>query len=134
LHLRILLLFLGFIACASDDETTGFATTAGPSSGTGGVDTRYHPPTNGVRISETEACDQLKGIIDQKVDDLDCVMTKPTCPNLLRAYYQPACMQYDQGTVAGCVQYFSEKFQCDLLDAGECVLVGYPESAPAGCP
>ena len=72
--------------------------------------------------------------LGQKVDDLDCVMTKPTCPNLLRAHYQPACMQYDQGTVAGCVQYFSEKFLCPDLDSGQCVLVGYPETAPSGCP
>ena len=133
MHLRITALLVAFIACASDDETTGLATTAGPSSGTGGVDTRYHPPPNGVRISETEACMQLQTILDQKIDDLGCTMTKPTCPNLIRSYYQPACMQYDQGTVAGCVEYFAEKFQCELLDAGECVLVGYPETAGMGC-
>jgi hypothetical protein len=131
LHAAFCLIFVA--ACAGDDDTTSVQTT-GASTGTGMVDTRYHPEPNGAQITETEACIQLQTVIQDKIENLGCTKTSPTCPNLLRAYYQPACMKYDQGTVQGCIDYFNDKFQCVELDESQCVLIAYPETAPTGCP
>ena len=119
-----------FIGCG-DSETSEFALT----SGTGGmVDNRHKPNPTGVRTTEADACSKLSAAIVDRQLTLKCVGTVQQCPAMVRSTYGTACMEYDAGTVQGCVDYFKKATSCDTLAPDNCVLVGYPESAPLGCP
>ncbi|HZO13239.1 MAG TPA: hypothetical protein VFB62_08265 [Polyangiaceae bacterium] len=122
----MMLLWCACTVSGSDDDDAP--------SGSGGNDTRFHPEANGTHMSETDACNQLRNAYESKKRALCGVATVPTCPGFLRTQYQPECMQYDQGTVSGCVQYYQGIQICEELIAEDCALVTYPETAPAGCP
>lgn len=120
-------------ACSSEtdgNELSGGAVT----SGAGGSDTRHHPDPNGVEVGETDACDTLRTAVEERALALGCVRTTRACPSFLRALYQPDCMQYDQGSVQGCVDYFNGLVICEELIEGDCVLTTYPGTEPSGCP
>jgi hypothetical protein len=103
----------------------------------GGGDGKFHPPTNSKKISEAAACEAVAKIIDKVAADLQCLpYTAQTCPSMLRSLYMPHCMQYDEGTVKGCVDFynkFTKPDDCSRLLPDSCVLVGYPDTAPNGC-
>lgn len=121
-----------FFACSSEPETDDDATS---SAAGGGVDDgRLRPEPNGVHISEADACDQLRGALATKVQELACTKTLRACPNFLRATYGAECAEFDQGSVQGCVDHWNGIFNCSILDEDDCVVTHYPETAPAGCP
>ncbi len=106
------------------------------SAGAGGMDDgKVHPPGNSVHISETAACKQLKDVIVKQQTDFGCVGTLQDCPSFLRSQYQPQCMEYDAGSVAGCVDYFAKIKDCEELNkTDKCAVIPFAGSEPKGCP
>jgi len=125
---------LWLVVACSDDSDGNELTSAATSSGAGGGDDRFHAQPNGVHTSETAACDTLRTAVEGRVLALGCVKTLRPCPSFLTATYQPECMEYDEGSVQGCVDYFNGINVCDDLDESQCVLTSYPGTQPAGCP
>ncbi len=115
-------------ACAGDDGST---LNGGSSSGDDG---RVHPVPSGEHTSETAACAALQDAFRDKAMLLGCTNTVRTCPGFVRVDYSPDCVEYDQGTVESCVDYFQGIYDCAELVASDCVLVTYPGTEPAGCP
>jgi hypothetical protein len=99
-------------------------------------DGKVHPPPNGQHVSEDAACSALLAAQDARIKSLQCAITTRTCPALLRTVFTTACMEYDQGSVNGCIEHYKGKTTCDGLEEGiaECVVTPYPGSEPAGCP
>jgi hypothetical protein len=106
------------------------------SGGSGGDDGKVHPATNGTAISETVACSTLNMAQSAQITALACVATSVDCPDLLRFEFGTACMEYDQGSVAGCVAYYATATTCDALQTaiGVCAVAPVAGSAPTGCP
>jgi hypothetical protein len=124
------LVSLGLLACSS-------SSTSGTTSGAGGADDgKLHPPGNGVAMSETDACNAVSNALDSDYLALGCVATSQSCPDLLRAQFGADCLQYDQGSVQGCVSYYGMAASCAALDtaASNCVVTALAGSAPKGCP
>ncbi len=114
---------VGAVACSSDD-----------SSGGGGGDKPYEPAGNGTPMGESEACNAIIDAEDAKRAALSCgPVTRPPCPGYL-AKSNPACSQYDQGTVQACVAYIAGHASCDALTKKKCVVKVFAGSAPNGCP
>jgi hypothetical protein len=114
-----------------DDDGTS---TAGAGGSVG--DGKLHPEPNGVRISEMEACTKLKNALQARATKLQnkCpATTLPICPNFLRRLFDPDCMQYDAGSVDGCLSFYGEILECADLNGEGCVVTPYPGSEPAGC-
>lgn len=91
----------------------------------------YHPPPNGVHKPEDAGCDMLKSASTALRSKLKCVGTSPSCPALVRraaSLQGSACHEYDEGTLKGCVDYYSEQTTCDELKAAldRCAVVAYP--------
>jgi len=122
-------LSLACTACSGLDDGNELG-----SSGSSGGDGKVHPAPNGVHLDEAEACDLVQSVIRDKSLKMGCGMTVRACPGFLRVQYSPDCMQYDQGSVLGCVSYFDSIYDCAKLVESNCVLTTYPQSAPAGCP
>jgi hypothetical protein len=120
------------MACSAGGD--GSELGSGSGSGGGGADGRHYPEPNGVHISETEACQVIGDALRGRALSLGCSKTVRTCPGLLRTQYDPDCMEYDQGTVYGCVDYFQSQSACEGLVETDCVLTGFPGTEPAGCP
>ncbi|MEZ4314448.1 MAG: hypothetical protein R3F14_41045 [Polyangiaceae bacterium] len=123
---------VAFVACDSGGSSSqgsgGTTTTTG--------DNKYYPEPNGVHTTEKAACDALVDAQSDKLFSLKCVATGQTCPSFLRAEFKTACMEYDEGSVKGCVEYYKEQQSCDgLKNAIEtCIVTAYPGTEPAGCP
>jgi hypothetical protein len=114
------LLLVAFPACSSDDSGGG----GGP----------FSPPGNGVPMGEAEACAALQDAESDRRNALACgPVTLPACPGYLRKANEP-CLQYDQGTVQGCVAYIATQPTCDALKSYQCVVKPLPGTAPQGCP
>ncbi|MCK6591334.1 MAG: hypothetical protein HUU21_18535 [Polyangiaceae bacterium] len=113
---------------SDDDGSSGDPIEAG--------DGRYYPLGNNTHISEAAACAALEDAQSSRVQALKCSITTRTCPSLLRVEFLTACMEYDEGSVQGCVDYYETKKNCtDLKDAIEkCVITAFPGSEPNGCP
>lgn len=120
------------LAACGDSGAIEFSSAS--STGASTVDTRYHPKGDGVPMMEAEACEQLQTALSDGVLKVGCVATVQQCPGLLRALYQTACMQYDAGTVKECAAYYGKLTTCDELTPENCVLIGFPTTAPFGCP
>jgi hypothetical protein len=97
-------------------------------------DGKVHPAPNGVHTSETQACARLQAALHDRAFELGCSTTLRPCPELLRAQFTTPCMEYDEGSVDGCVAYFATRPSCTELGAETCVVVPYPGTEPAGCP
>jgi hypothetical protein len=110
----------------------------GGAGGEGGAgDGRYHPEPNGTRTSEDAACQSLKAGQEAQRDALGgCILTTRGCPDLLRAEFGAECLEYDVGSVDGCVAYYQDAEDCDGLakSIADCVVTAYEGSGPAGCP
>jgi hypothetical protein len=126
------LFFLGIAAigsgCGSDTETTPPTPDAG--------DGRYHPPGNGVHTTEDGACQALTSAQNAKRLMLGCVGTTRICPDLLRSEFTTQCLEYDQGSVQGCVDHYNKQTTCPEYTAAvkDCVVTAFPGTEPAGCP
>lgn len=122
---------LSILACSSSAGTN-----AGGGGSGGGDDGKYHPPGNGKPMSEADACSALSGAMDADHSALSCPSTTRPCPQLLRVEFTTSCLQYDQGSVQGCVDYFAAAQTCDALNAAiaACVVIPIDGSAPKGCP
>ena len=120
---------LALLLASSTSCSGGETESEGPAD-----DGKFHPDPNGVRLSETEACDTVKAALQDRALALGCATTIRACPNFLRVHYQPDCMEYDQGTVQGCAAYFAALSECSELVDDSCVLEPFPGSEPSGCP
>jgi hypothetical protein len=117
------------IACG-DSGTSG-------SGGSGGADDgKFHPPADGTPVAEAAGCEDLRGTLTDLGLELGCVTTLPTCPGFVRTVGGADCLQYDAGTIDGCIAYYGEAADCDdlLARAGDCAFEAIADSAPAGCP
>lgn len=122
-----LLAALALPACGAD-------TTSG--AGGGGGDGKYHPAGNGQRWSQSVACDALLTAQGALAQSLSCAVTLRPCPTLLQVMAGGAdCLEYDQGSVQGCVEYYASQGSCDSLmrSFDDCVVTSFEGSAPNGC-
>lgn len=121
------------LAPACSDEAPAPMLQAGPDDAGDG---RIHPPPDGVHVGEAEACDTLLAAQESKVKALLCSITTRTCPALLRVEFKTMCLEYDSGSVQGCVALYKEQTTCDGLEDAikDCVVTAYPGTEPAGCP
>jgi hypothetical protein len=121
-----------FGGCGGDGGSGG---SAGAGGGTT-TDGKYHPTPNGQHVSEKAACDQLTNEQGKLLLGLGCVGTGQTCPAFLRSQFTTACMEYDQGSVDGCIAYYNQQNSCNALKNAidTCVVTPYPGTEPAGCP
>jgi hypothetical protein len=99
-------------------------------------DGKYHPPKNGVAMSESDACAALNTAQSRDNLTLQCSATTEVCPDLLRTQFGTQCLQYDQGSVNGCVAYYAMAATCDDLATAitDCEVSPIANSAPNGCP
>jgi hypothetical protein len=108
----------------------------GAGGGGGASDGKYHPPANGTPMSEADACNALSAAADADHMTLGCVSTSQGCPNLLRVEFSTPCLEYDQGTVQGCIAYYGMASSCMSLASAitNCAVSPIAGSAPKGCP
>jgi hypothetical protein len=99
-------------------------------------DGKIHPEPDGVQISEDAACQALLDGYEARYAALGCTVgTMRTCPSLIRAQVCGAAgLEYDQGTVQGCVAHYNAQATCEELGLSidQCVVLSYP--APEACP
>jgi hypothetical protein len=123
------LISLALPACSGDGSgSSGDPIEAG--------DGKFHPPGNGVAMDEGEACTTLTDAQASRLQFLGCAGTTRTCPEFLRVQFTTECLQYDQGSVAGCVDYYGDQKNCaDLVKSiGDCAVTPLAGTAPKGCP
>lgn len=128
---------LAALAFASILPACGSNGGAGGDGGQGGGDGKYRPAGNGQHISQDEACTLLSEAQDAQITALGCTATQRPCPSLILVQVGGTeCLEYDQGTVQGCVAYYNEQSTCDALAAAAdaCVVTAFADTAPAGCP
>ena len=117
------------LACGGDADDDG--TDPGPDDGL------LHPPSNGVHISESEACSVLLGAYTAQLDALDCTITTTrTCPDLVRAMVKgQACLEFDEGSVEGCIAHYNEQSDCQSLASAlnYCAANAYAGTTSADC-
>jgi hypothetical protein len=99
-------------------------------------DGKIRPPPSGERTTEAAACSALSDTHSKALLSVGCVGTARACPGLLRTQSGAECLEYDKGSVDGCVAHIKAQTTCsDLGVAVEaCVVFAYDGSAPAGCP
>lgn len=119
-------------ACGGDDGDP--PSNEQPDAGDGKV----RPPPSGVHITEAAACDALLAAFEARRQALGCtVITSRTCPNLVRAQVGgEACLEYDEGSVNGCVAHYNEQTSCEALAEAldNCIATSYPGTQSANCP
>ena len=117
--------------CGADTGSGG--TTGDPPDASDG---KFHPPGNGTPVSEASACTSLTDAQTQHYMALGCASTTRVCPDFLRSQSAVECLQYDEGAVNGCLQFYADAKTCKALSeaAGTCVVATIAGSAPKGCP
>jgi hypothetical protein len=109
-------------ACSSSDDGGGK---------NGGGD--YAPPGNGVAMPEADACKAIVDAENARYAEAKCgPVTRPPCPYYL-AKGNPACSEYDQGTVQACVAWIGQQ-SCDALKTKKCIVAVLPGTEGKGCP
>lgn len=105
-------------------------TTPAPSDG------KIRPAPNGEHIAEAAACKAFSDAHSKKLLAVGCVGTAPSCPGLLRTQSGADCLEYDKGSLDGCIAHIDAQTDCAGINAAivNCVVYAYAESAPAGCP
>ncbi|APR76214.1 Hypothetical protein A7982_01561 [Minicystis rosea] len=123
-----------------------FASFAVPACGEGGADTggagggddgKYRPAGNGQRQKEADACDALSKAQETRNQALACTATLRPCPTLILVQVGGTqCLEYDQGSVQGCVDYYNQQGDCAALakSIDTCIVTTFADSAPNGCP
>jgi hypothetical protein len=131
-----LLLLCGSLASVSPAACGGDDTGSAPQPDAG--DGKIHPEPNGVHVSEDAACQALLNGYEARYAALGCTVgTMRTCPSLVRAQVGGAmCVEYDEGSVQGCVEHYAKQTSCEALalSVDECVITAYLDTAPNGCP
>jgi hypothetical protein len=127
-----LLMFTAAIAaCGSSSSASG----AGGAGGAG--DGKFHPPPSGAHTTEKAACDELVKAIDSDRMAIagGCVGTGAVCPQFLRIQSGFTCVEYDEGSVQGCIAYYAMATTCDDLAtrASDCVAMAYEATMSMGC-
>jgi hypothetical protein len=126
---RVLIaLFVSLLGCGAGE---------GPDDKPDAGDGKYRPPPSGEHTTESGACKTLLDAHSNQLLMLGCAGTSPTCPSYLRVEFGGvACMEYDKGSVDGCLAYFKMQSTCEDLGRAldECVITAYPGTEPAGCP
>jgi hypothetical protein len=130
--LRVVLVLAGIgllAGCSSSDSNS-------TSGGAGGSDPiAYEPAQSGIPMDETEACKTVTDAMSAAAVKLGCTITLPTtCPDYVRATQEPACSQWDQGTIQGCATYYGTYTSCDDFKNHPCHIAPIASSAPNGCP
>jgi hypothetical protein len=99
-------------------------------------DGKIRPPPSGERTTEAIACDAFSDAHSKALLTVGCAGTSRTCPSLLRTQSGADCLEYDKGSLDGCIAHINAQTTCsDLAVAIDvCVVHAYGESAPAGCP
>jgi len=123
----VLALSLLLAACGTEDPEP----TPEPDDG------KYRPPPSGERTTEASACNTLVDAHGDRMLSLGCAGTSRTCPAFLRAQFEGvACMEYDKGSVDGCLEFYATKTTCPELSAAleTCVITAYEGSMSANCP
>jgi hypothetical protein len=120
--------------CGSETKESNGESSSGDPIEAG--DGRYRPLGNNTHVSEAAACDALSKAQGSRVQALGCNITTRTCPALLRVEFLVACMEYDEGSVQGCIDYYQTKKNCTDLKAAidDCVVTAFPGTEPNGCP
>ena len=115
------------------DADTATGTTGDPPDASDG---KFHPPGNGTPMAEATACTVLTDAQTAQSMSLGCPSTTRVCPDFLRAQSGAECLQYDEGAVNGCLQFYSDAKTCKDVSAaaGTCVVATIAGSAPKGCP
>ncbi len=117
--------------CGSDETPIDVPPKDQPEAGDG----KIYPAPDGVHVGETDACDALLKAQDAKIKALSCSITTRTCPALLRVVFVKPCLEYDDGSVKGCVDLYNMQTTCgglaDAIDA--CVVTSYPGTTTPGC-
>lgn len=123
--------FLGLLACGSEQAASTSSSSGMPEASDG----KFHPPGSGMQAAEADACAALTAAQSQARTHLGCAGTSRTCPDFLRATSGVACLQYDQGTVQGCIDYYNQAKTCDELNQhiGDCVVAWFPDTMSPGC-
>ncbi len=121
-----LLFLLAPLACGSGGGGTG---------GGGSNDGKFHPATDGKPVAEADACGALVGALQAKFQALSCVGTTRQCPEFLSSQFG-SCLEYDDGTVQGCADYYAKQTTCDELQTAitGCVVQPIAGSSGKGCP
>ncbi len=99
-------------------------------------DGKIRPPPSGERVSEDVACTAFSDAHSKALLAKGCVGTGSTCPSLLRVQSKADCLEYDKGSLDGCIQHINMQTTCDGISAAlnACIVYAYADSAPAGCP
>lgn len=126
----IVALILSPAACGGS-ETTGASSSGMPEAGDG----RYHPPGDGTHETEAEACDALSAAQSSRRLKLGCIGTSANCPDLLRTQFITPCLEYDKGSVQGCITYYNGAPSCADLNKAidDCAVTPFPDTTSAGC-
>jgi len=119
-------------------STAACGSSSGPAGGAGGMDDgKVHPAGNGQHETQDAACAALSQAQDARNQALACIATSRPCPTLVLVQVGGTeCLEYDQGSVQGCIDYYGQQGTCDALAKAidDCVVTAFPESAPSGCP
>jgi hypothetical protein len=123
----LLAVLLCCVACGSSSATG--------STGAGGGDGKVHPAPNGTHATEQAACAELEAAQTKYTTSLSCLATLRPCPDLLRVMSSATCLEYDEGSVKGCIAYYASQTTCDAVTAAidACVVTSYPGTTSAGC-
>ncbi|MBK9263504.1 MAG: hypothetical protein IPM54_27320 [Polyangiaceae bacterium] len=99
-------------------------------------DGKIRPPPSGERMTEAAACAALSDAHLDKLLAVGCAGTSRTCPTLLRSQSGTECVEYDKGSLDGCVAHIDAQATCSEVAASidDCIVYAYADSAPAGCP
>lgn len=119
------------LGCGADSGGDSTSSSGTPEAGDGKV----HPKGNGTHQTEQDACAALTSSQTMLRLHLSCVGTSFTCPAFLRAQFSTPCLEYDQGSVAGCIAYYGQAASCaDLSKAiDDCAVTPFPGTTSAGC-
>src|ERR1700733_7416353 len=92
---------------------TGGTGAGGAGGAGGGGDGKYHPPGNGQHESEKDACAALATAQDARNTALGCTATSRPCPSLIQVMVGgTSCLEYDQGSVQGCIDDYNQQASC----------------------
>ncbi|HVY45609.1 MAG TPA: hypothetical protein VHB21_07000 [Minicystis sp.] len=127
--------FLGLVSLMVAAAACGSGSGDTTSGSGGGGDGKVHPTPNGKAEAEAAACQTLVGEIEAQFQSLACVGTTRQCPDFVRSQFG-ACLEYDEGTVQGCADYYAMQTSCDALATAidGCVIAPIDGSEGSGCP
>lgn len=119
-----LLAMTALAACVSTDDGDS---DAKPDTGNG-IEP-YQPEGNGQRTSEADACQRMIDALDERASDLGCSITRPGCPHYLRQSTGGACYEYDEGTIASCVEFIGKYQACEDFQRRPCIVTYFADSS-----